>query len=49
MLKLIISADSHVAEPPNCYLDCIDARFKDRALRMVHDAKLGDMFQLVAS
>jgi len=49
MQKPIISADSHVAEPPNCYLDFIDARFRDRAPRMYHDPKRGDMFQIEGS
>ncbi len=31
-----ISADSHVMEPPNCYIDHIEARFRDRAPRMEH-------------
>lgn len=30
MIKLI-SADSHVAEPPNCYIDYIDPAYRDRA------------------
>jgi predicted TIM-barrel fold metal-dependent hydrolase len=43
-MKPIISADSHVTEPPGTYIDRIDHRFKDRAPRMVHDPKRGDMF-----
>lgn len=27
----MISADSHVTEPPNCYIDNIDPKFRDRA------------------
>ena len=38
----IISADSHITEPPDTYTARIDARFKDRAPRLVHDAKRGD-------
>lgn len=30
-----ISADSHVCEPPRCYLDFIEPRFRDRAPRVV--------------
>ena len=30
-----ISADSHVVEPPNCYVDFIDPKFRDRAPRVV--------------
>ncbi|MBF6568142.1 MAG: amidohydrolase family protein [Candidatus Binataceae bacterium] len=44
MLKPILSADSHVLEPPNTYSDRMDRRFKDRAPRMVHDDKMGDTF-----
>jgi len=44
MLKPIISADSHVTEPPGTYIDRIDHKYKDRAPRMVRDQKLGDVF-----
>src|SRR5271170_8018993 len=44
MLKPIISADSHVTEPPGTYIDRIDHKFKDRAPRMIRDQKLGDVF-----
>jgi hypothetical protein len=40
----IISADSHITEPPDTYTARIDARFRDRAPRLVRDAKLGDLF-----
>src|SRR6266404_4694525 len=40
----IISADSHITEPPDTYTARIDARFRDRAPRLVHDAKRGDLF-----
>jgi len=40
----IISADSHVTEPPGTYLDRIDRRFRDRAPRVVRDATRGDLF-----
>ena len=49
MLKPIISADSHVSEPPNCYLDYISPKFRDRAPRLVHDEKRGDMFHIEGS
>ena len=33
-----ISADSHIVEPPNCYVDFIEPKFRDRAPRVVrHD------------
>lgn len=44
MQKTIISADSHVTEPPGTYIDRIDHAFKDRAPRMVRHDKLGDIF-----
>jgi hypothetical protein len=44
MAKPIISADSHVTEPPGTYVDRIDGKFKDRAPRMVHDPERGDVF-----
>ncbi|MHC5052965.1 MAG: hypothetical protein ACYTGK_20440 [Planctomycetota bacterium] len=30
----IISADSHITEPPNTYLDYIDRKWRDKAPRM---------------
>jgi predicted TIM-barrel fold metal-dependent hydrolase len=44
MLKPIISADSHITEPPGTYVDRIDSKYKDAAPHMVHDEKLGDVF-----
>ena len=44
MTKPIISADSHVTEPPGTYVDRIDRRFRDRAPHVVRDAKRGDLF-----
>ena len=40
----IISADSHITEPPDTYIDRIDAAFRDRAPYMQHDDKAGDLF-----
>jgi uncharacterized protein len=37
-MKPIISADSHITEPPGTYVDRIDRAFRHRAPRMVHDA-----------
>ena len=31
----IISADGHVCEPPNCYVDYIDPKYRDSAPRIV--------------
>jgi predicted TIM-barrel fold metal-dependent hydrolase len=44
MLKTPISADSHITEPPNCYVDFIDPKFRDRAPRVVRHDKVGDVF-----
>jgi len=44
MAKPIISADSHITEPPGTYVDRIDAKFRDRAPRVVRDPKRGDLF-----
>ena len=38
MAKPIISADSHITEPPDTYVDRIDRRFRDRAPHVVRDA-----------
>jgi predicted TIM-barrel fold metal-dependent hydrolase len=40
----IISADSHVTEPANTYVDYIDARWKEKAPQMRYVDKLGDAF-----
>ncbi len=37
-LKLV-SGDSHVTEPPNCYTDYIDPAFRDRAPRVERDGQ----------
>ncbi len=44
MLKPVISADSHITEPPGTYVDRIDKAYKDRAPRMERHDKLGDVF-----
>lgn len=49
MLKPIISADSHVAEPPNCYIDHIDPAFRARAPHVVHDAQRGGVYHIEGS
>jgi predicted TIM-barrel fold metal-dependent hydrolase len=43
MARKIISADSHITEPPDTYTARIDPAFRDRAPHMVH-ADNGDMF-----
>ena len=42
----VISADSHITEPPDCYSAHIDPAFRDRAPHMVTDEKRGDMFMI---
>ena len=44
MAKPIISADSHITEPPHTYVDRIDPKFRDRAPHVVRDPKRGDLF-----
>jgi predicted TIM-barrel fold metal-dependent hydrolase len=44
MAKPIISADSHITEPPDTYTARIERRFKDRAPHVVRDPKRGDLF-----
>ena len=41
----VISADSHITEPPNTYVDFIDPAWRDKAPRMVDGGKgIGDLF-----
>jgi predicted TIM-barrel fold metal-dependent hydrolase len=40
----LISADSHVSEPPNCYSDRIDPAFRDRAPHISTESDGGDCF-----
>ena len=44
MIKKPISADSHITEPPHCYVDYIDPKFRDRAPRIQRIDKVGDAF-----
>jgi predicted TIM-barrel fold metal-dependent hydrolase len=44
MPESILSADSHVTEPPDTYRDRIEPRYRDTAPHMVRDEKLGDLF-----
>jgi predicted TIM-barrel fold metal-dependent hydrolase len=44
MPRRIISADSHVTEPPDTYEARIDPAFRDRAPHLVHDDKAGDLY-----
>lgn len=44
MLRKPISADSHITEPPNCYVDHIDPAYRDRAPRIHSLPNIGDAF-----
>jgi predicted TIM-barrel fold metal-dependent hydrolase len=46
MLKAPISADSHIVEPPNCYVDHIDPKYRDIAPRVAKNAKGVDQYQI---
>ena len=39
-----ISADSHITEPPDCYIANIDPKFRDRAPHLVSDPTRGDSY-----
>jgi uncharacterized protein len=40
----LVSADSHITEPPNCYIDYIDPAFRDRAPTAVIGPNGGHVF-----
>lgn len=40
----LISADSHIVEPPDCYTKYIDPKFRDRAPTVQRDAKGNDIY-----
>ena len=42
----VISADSHVTEPPGCYVDHIDPAWRERAPRVRHLEGVGDVFEI---
>jgi uncharacterized protein len=37
-----ISADSHITEPPNCYVDFIEKKYRESAPHMVRDTRPGE-------
>ena len=39
-----ISADSHITEPPNCYLDYIDPKYRDVAPHITYKEDVGDIY-----
>src|SRR5687768_175303 len=36
-----ISADSHIVEPPNCFVDYIDPAYRERAPRLIDHVESG--------
>lgn len=42
----MVSADSHITEPPNCYVDYIDPKFRDRAPRVNTNEQGGHFFAI---
>ena len=40
----VISADSHITEPPDCYIANIDPAYRDQAPNMVNDPVRGDVY-----
>ena len=46
MLRKPISADSHITEPPNCYVDYIDPKYRDVAPRVETGPAGGAVFVL---
>ncbi len=44
MNKTPISADSHITEPPNCYVDYIDPAYRAVAPHIRRDERYGDIF-----
>lgn len=41
-----VSADSHVTEPPDCYIDRIEPKYRDTAPHLVDDPVKGASFQI---
>ena len=42
----VISADSHIVEPPDLFVESIDPKFRDRAPRVVEDPEFGSIWQV---
>ncbi len=40
----VISADSHITEPPDCYIANIDPAYRDQAPNMINDPVRGDVY-----
>lgn len=41
-----ISADSHVTEPPHCYIDFIDPEYRDVAPKIIPDERRGFVYEI---
>ena len=48
MNKPVISADSHITEPPNTYVDFIESKWKDKAPQMKYVEALGDQVTITS-
>jgi predicted TIM-barrel fold metal-dependent hydrolase len=44
LINGMVSADSHVVEPPECYKDFIDPKYRDDVPFLRHDEKMGDCY-----
>ena len=44
MSRRIISADSHVTEPPDCYAKRMPSKYSDRVPHIEHDDAMGDLY-----
>ncbi len=42
----VLSADSHIVEPPDLFTECIDPRFRDRAPRVALHPELGAIWEV---
>ncbi len=44
MKQTLISADSHITEPPDLYVSRVDTKYRDRVPHLVRNGDRGDMF-----
>lgn len=44
MRQTLISADSHITEPPDLYVSRVDTKYRDRVPHLVRNGDRGDMF-----
>lgn len=42
----VISADSHIVEPPDLFVETIEPRFRDRAPRVIEDPEFGSIWDV---